>query len=136
MFGFFKKNKTKEENEVKKVIQQYGIGYASKLFAEVMNDQCKPSRELAKQFVLEELDAARQGNQKSIEFAKNSGFVDSEFNGAMQQSQWGDDHELEQLQGFFRAITWQVMDDTDLLVQLSLTIVDEFMKIHSLGKYH
>ena len=46
------------------------------------------SQASAKQFILEELDAARQGNSIAVNFAKNSGFKPYEYIGAMQKTKW------------------------------------------------
>ena len=44
------------------------------------------TKEVALQFALEELDAARQGNEEAIQFVKNSWFNPSDYEGAMHNS--------------------------------------------------
>jgi len=57
------------ENQVKKD----GYEYVGKRIADEINKKIT-SKDLAKQFVLEELDSARQGNKYTQNFVKNSGF--------------------------------------------------------------
>ena len=45
-----------------------------------------PNKQIAYQFVMEELDAARQGDHVSIAFVENSGFLPNEYIGAMNNS--------------------------------------------------
>lgn len=44
------------------------------------------SQRVAKQFILEELDAGSQGNEAAREFVKNSGFKKEEYENAMNNS--------------------------------------------------
>lgn len=59
---------------------------------EIANDIAKGvidkiiSKKIARQFVLEELDAASQGNDDAVFFAQNSGFSPWEYSGAMRNS--------------------------------------------------
>lgn len=93
------------------------------------------SKSLAKQFVLEELDAARQGNDYAINFVRQSGFSPDEYIGAMSKTKWkGDESELEHLQLYFRYFLMQIKD-MELMAKLSTTTVDEIMKMYKLGKY-
>ncbi|WP_041229854.1 hypothetical protein [Denitrovibrio acetiphilus] len=90
---------------------------------------------MAKQFVLEELDAARQGNSHAINFVRQSGFRPSEYEGALLKTNWeGEESELEHLQLSFRYFLIQIKN-MDLMVKLSTSTVDEIMKIWKLGKY-
>jgi predicted nucleotidyltransferase len=54
----------------------------------------------------------------------------------MNQTGWeGDESELEHLQLFMRGAFTSKISDIDLMVKLSVTVVDELMKIWKLGKY-
>ncbi len=107
---------------------------AGRLLAKMFSEKLT-SRELALQFVLEELDAARQGNEVSISFAENSGFEPSQYIGAMDKTSWeGDESTLEYIQLYFRKILLKI-GDTDIIVRVSLSIVDSIMKGWRLGKY-
>jgi hypothetical protein len=81
------------------------------------------SKDIALQFVLEELDAARQGNEEAIQFVNNSGFSPSEYEGAMQNS-------FEEVDGpkgpqqFLLSSVMQYSSDMDFLVNLRLQIVE------------
>lgn len=142
-FSLFSKQKkdralgltSKEDADFESQVRRDGVQYAGKRIADVLNQRIN-SKSLAKQFVLEELDAARGGNDFAINFVKNSGFRPSEYIGAMSQTSWeGDESELEQIQLFVRSGFMSKISDIDLMVQLSTTVVDEIMKIWKLGKY-
>lgn len=112
-----------------------GIPHAAKRIAEEIRID---SMGLARQFVLEELDAARQGNEYAVNFVKNSGFSPSEYIGAMKQTKWGDDNnKLEHLQCAMRSHVQKciLVTDIDSMCKLQTAIVDEVMQAWKLGKY-
>lgn len=82
------------------------------------------TKEVAFQFVLEELDAARQGNNAAIQFVNNSGFSASEYEGAMQNS-------FEEVDGangpqqFLLSSIMQYRSDMDFMVNLRLKVVQK-----------
>lgn len=129
-------NKKRSEAEInfeKQVIKD-GPEHAGKRIAEFVNEKIS-SESLALQFVLEELDASRYGNEYAKKFAEKSGFSSNLYKGAMKRSRWeGDEDELEHVQLFFRKMLVMIKD-TKLMVQVSIATVDEIMKIWSLGKY-
>jgi hypothetical protein len=142
-FNLFSKQKrdralgltAKEDAAFESQVRKDGVPYAGKRIAEVLNQQIN-SRELAKQFVLEELDAARDGNDFAKKFVTNCGFKPHEYVGALKQTNWeGDESELERIQLFVRGAFLSKISDIDLMVQLAVTVVDEIMKIWKLGKY-
>lgn len=115
-------------------VRRDGVEHASKRIAEILNEKIT-SYALAKQFVLEELDAARQGNDSARRFVFESGFNESEYINAMRKTRWqGEESELEHLQLFFRAYLMKI-SDIDLMVKLSLSVVDNMMRAWKLGKY-
>ena len=91
------------------------------------------SYDIALQFVLEELDAARQGNDTAINFANNSGFKENEYVDAM-------DNSFEEVDGpdgpqiCLLNIVLQITD-IDLMVRLRTATVDKIMQEWRLGKY-
>ena len=82
------------------------------------------TKEVAFQFVLEELDAARQGNNAAIQFVNNSGFSASEYEGAMQNS-------FEEVDGangpqqFLLSSIMQYRSAMDFMVNLRLKVVQK-----------
>ena len=82
MFGMFKK---KQKSDLEKLIEKDGIEYAAKRFSEIILQKI-PTTEIAYQFVLEEIEAASQGNDTAISFARNSGISPQEYKGSMMNS--------------------------------------------------
>ena len=134
-------NRSKQNKEdalrsaLEKQIKQDGIPLAAKQIATLINEKIN-SRDLAKQFVLEELDAARQGGiEDATNFAKESGFSPSEYIGAMQKTQLTcNERELEYIQMLMRSFTYSLSDKI-LMCRLNIAIVDEVMDNWYLGKY-
>ncbi|MBU3916340.1 hypothetical protein KKA14_12470 [bacterium] len=91
------------------------------------------SERVALQFVLEELDAARQGNEAAVQFVKNSGFSPSEYEGAMQNS-------FEEVDGpdgpqqFLLSSVMQFASDMDFMVSLRLKVVEKIIHDWGLNK--
>jgi hypothetical protein len=91
------------------------------------------SERVALQFVLEELDAARQGNEVALQFVKNSGFSPSEYEGAMQNS-------FEEVDGpdgpqqFLLSSVMQYSSDMDFMVNLRLKVVENIIHDWGLNK--
>jgi len=89
------------------------------------------TKEVALQFVLEELDAARQGNDAAIQFVNNSGFSASEYEGAMQNS-------FEEVDGangpqqFLLSSVMAYSSDMDFMVNLRLQVVKNIIDEWSL----
>lgn len=133
--NLFRNNtKTKEEILFEQQVISDGIEVAGVRVANIISEKIT-SKGLALQFVLEELDAARQGNDYSINFVNNSGFNKNEYIGAMNKTKWsGDESELEHLQLYLRMLLKSI-SSTDLRVELSIEVVDNIMKKWNLGKY-
>ena len=91
------------------------------------------SYDVALQFVLEEIEAASSGNAIAINFAKNSGFSESDYKGAMHNS-------FDEVDGpagpqqFLLGFVMQ-LSDIDLMVRLRVATVDKIMQDWNLGKY-
>ena len=135
MFRSESRNRSQEDIDFENQVRNDGYEYAGKRIADILNKKIT-SKDLAKQFVLEELDAARQGNDYAKNFVKNSGFKSVEYVGAINRTRWeGDESELEHLQLFLRSFLMKI-SDIDLMVKLSISVVDEIMQRWELGKYN
>ena len=92
------------------------------------------SDKVALQFVLEELDAARQGNEAAVQFVKNSGFSPSEYEGAMQNS-------FEEVDGpdgpqqFLLSSVMKFSSDMDFMVNLRLKVVERIINDWGLNNH-
>ncbi len=91
------------------------------------------TKKVALQFALEELDAARQGNDAAIQFVKNSGFSASEYEGAMQNS-------FEEVDGadgpqqFLLSSVMPYASDMNFMINLRLQVVKNIIDKWSLTK--
>ena len=130
MFGIFGKPK---KNKIQELIEQDGLEHATQRFAEVIYDMLK-TKELAHQFILEEIEAASQGDNEAMRFAFSSGIPSSEYKGAMQRSCPEIDGK-DGPQQFLLNISTQLHSDTDLMVEFRTKIADNVMKRFYLGKY-
>ena len=143
VFGQSDGGKTQGGTDFEKQVRKDGVAHAGKRIAEELTERMEiltartgtKVKELAKQFVLEELDAARHGDEFAQNFARESGYKPSEYIGAMGETKWkGEESELEHLQLFVRVFTSKISDPT-FRAKLSIAVVDEFMKHWKLGKY-
>lgn len=123
----------KKKNELQKLINKDGLPFATKRFSEIVNDMI-PSINIAEQFVLEEIEAASQGNDDAMRFAFNSGYTPEEYKGSMQNSCTEVDGP-EGPQQLLLGLSMQLYSDVDLMVKFRTMIVDEIMKTWGLGKY-
>lgn len=134
IMGQNKNNRLQEDMDFENQVKNDGYEYAGKRIADLLNEKIT-SKNLAKQFVLEELDGARQGNEFAQNFVKHSGYKSNEYIGAINKTKWeGEESELEHIQLFLRAILIKI-SDIDLMVKLSTCVVDETMKRWKLAKY-
>jgi hypothetical protein len=114
-------------------VRRDGVEHAATRIAEEITKQAIHSKDVALQFVLEELDAARQGNDAAVNFVMNSGFQENEYMNSMDKSFEAVDGPAgpqQMLLGFIMMIS-----DTDLKVALRVAIVEKIMAIWKLGKY-
>jgi hypothetical protein len=132
--SIFNKNENINETQLEKELNQNGVQYISKKIAKEINDKID-TKSLAIQFILEELDAASQGNQYAQNFVETCGVKPFEYEGAMTKTTWqGEESKLEHLQLSFRQFLMQI-NNFDLRVQVSTSTVDKIMKIWEFGKY-
>ena len=126
--------KTNSDANFEEQVRKDGVEHASSRIAELVNEKIY-SHEVALQFVLEELDAARNGNDIAVAFALNSGFSPYEYIGALEKTTWeGEESELEHVQLFLRHFGAKI-SDIDLRVELGTNVVDKIMQKWKLGKY-
>ena len=127
MFGFSKKKSAFEQQVISDGIEHASTRVAQELLTKI------GSYEVALQFVLEEIEAASQGNKKALDFVKNSGFSESEYSGAMNNS-------FDEVDGpggpqlmLLNFVTQ--ISDIDLMVSLRVAAVDKIMQTWQLGRY-
>jgi tetratricopeptide (TPR) repeat protein len=125
---------TDSDAAFEKQVRTDGIEHASSRIAKLINKKIH-SYEVALQFILEELDAARDGNDMAVEFALNSGLSPYEYIGALEKTIWeGEESELEHVQLYLRHFGAKIRD-IDLRVELGINIIDKIMQKWEIGKY-
>lgn len=128
MFGLFKK-----KTQLQKLIANDGIEHATERFAEIISRKLA-TREIARQFILEELDGASQGNEASQAFARSSGIPVCDYQGALQNS----NPEIDGPEGpqqLLLALSIQLMPKQALMAEFRCKVDDKVMKRFKLGKY-
>lgn len=114
-------------------IDAYGVDVTAKMLAEYVNQKIK-SEDVAIQFVLEELEAASQGNEMAKLFASSSGFDKDDYIGAMHNS-------FEEVDGpngpqqEILNLCMMLYPNQNLMAELRIKTVDNIMKEWKLGKY-
>ncbi|CAA6826440.1 MAG: Unknown protein [uncultured Sulfurovum sp.] len=91
------------------------------------------SEELARKFVLQELDMARQGDALSQDFVKNSGFHPAEYLGALEKFE-EEREEIEKIQLLFLNFLNNIANEI-IMFQTAMRILDGVMKHWEIGKY-
>ena len=119
-------------NEFEKQISEYGLDFVSSFTAQEVLKKIGSYSD-ALQFVLEELDAARQGNEISITFVNNSGFRPEDYMGAMDRSYDAIDG-ADGPQQFLNSIAFMIQD-IELMSKFKVAVVDKVMQPWKLGKY-
>lgn len=128
MFGLFRK-----KTQLEQLISKDGIEHATDRFAEIITRKL-PNKEIAYQFILEELDGASKGNAASQEFAKNSGILAHEYRGALDNSRPevdGPDGPQQLLLG----LSLELMANQALMADFRCKVDDKIMRKYGLGKY-
>jgi hypothetical protein len=128
VFGLFKK-----KTQLEQLIAKDGIEHATARSAEIVSKKLQ-SREVAYQFILEELDGASQGNAAAQAFARNSGIPASTYSGALGNS----NSEIDGPEGpqqLLLALSMQLMPNQALMAEFRCRVDDNVMKSFRLGKY-
>jgi hypothetical protein len=122
-----------KKSDLVKRIEKDGIEYVTRHFTEKILNKLK-TKDIAYQFVLEEVEAASQGSDAAIRFAKDSGIGENEYRGSIKKSRIEVDGPDGPQQTLLR-ICSQLVSNKDLMVELRIRIVDNIMKAFFLGKY-
>lgn len=120
-------------NDMMQTIHKLGIDKTSELISEYINQKIH-SEEVAIQFILEELEAASQGNEFAKLFASKSGYDEDDYKGAMYNSF----EEVDGVDGPQQEILnlcMMLYPNQQLMTELRIKTVDNIMKNWSLGKY-
>ena len=120
-------------NSMIETIENLGVDKTAELLAEYVNQKI-PSEDVAIQFILEEIEAASQGNELARIFAENSGFDEDDYIGAMNNSFEEVDGEDGPQQEILN-LCMMLHPDQDLMADLRIKTVDNIMKHWKLGKY-
>lgn len=120
-------------NELMETIKNLGIDKTAELLAEYINQKI-PSGDVAIQFVLEEIEAASQGNEVAKIFAETSGFDENDYLGAMYNSFEEVDGENGPQQEILN-LCMMLYPNQNLMTELRIKTVDNIMKHCKLGKY-
>jgi hypothetical protein len=125
---------TKKKTQLEKMIDDSGIDTVAQQLSVLINEKI-PSLEVARQFILEELDAASAGNHIAQQFVLDSGFEDHEYKGALHNSFDEVDGENGPQQFLNVLLLSQIKNDMDLMISLRVKIVDHLMRHWELGRY-
>lgn len=90
--------------------------------------------EIARQFVLEELDAARHGDASAKQFVSECGLTEADYAGALSRPLETDQEKVAAAQSTFRTYTYMILDAKERTI-VSLGVVDGIMEIWGMGKY-
>lgn len=127
MFNIFQK-----KSQVETLIAADGLDHVAERFSEIVARKLT-DRELAYQFILQELDGASKGNAASETFARNSGIHETEFLGSLDNSIVEVDGP-EGPQKLLLALSLQIKD-RDQMADFRCKVDDKIMRMFKLGKY-
>lgn len=128
MFNIFRK-----KTQVETLIAKDGLEHVTDRFAELISRKLT-SREIAHQFILEEVEGASTGNSASQRFASNSGIHPEEYKGAMKNSIPEVDGP-EGPQQVLLALSLQLANNPSLMAEFRCKIDEKIMKKFGLGKH-
>jgi hypothetical protein len=121
LFGWFSK-----KTEVQQLIDRLGMEGAVEHCAGIVSRRI-PTAGVFRQFILEELDAAQNGNAAAKEFVRSSGVPASEYMGAMGRSRPAVDGPNGPQQELVR-ICLQLGDDTEQVARFRIAVVQSLMR--------
>ena len=128
MFNLFRK-----KTDVEKHIAADGIDYATDRFAEIIARKL-PTREIALQFTLQELDGASIGDDASQRFAAGSGIHPSQYLDALNESR-PEVNGTGGPQETIEALSLDLIANRPLMAKFRCMIADKIMQHFELGKY-
>lgn len=129
MFDFFNKKEVDDPALLEQIIKD-GVDYAAERFSSILMQDFLTTSSLAYGFVMQELDGARQGNDLSIAFVKNSGVAESEYKDSLNH----DTPELDISQEWMQLLTSKLYPRMDVIVPLRLGIVKCVMEKYNIGE--
>ena len=131
---FSKKKKNVAQNTVKSLIENDGMDIAAKSFAMIIIKRTIPNKEIATQFILEELEGMSLGDEMAKQYALTSGFNKNEFQGALKNS-------IEEVDGpagpqqLLLSLSMALYPDRKLMSEFRVKVDDTIMQQWQLGKY-
>lgn len=128
MFDIFRK-----KTQVEKLIDTDGIEHATDRFADIIIKMLN-SREIAYQFIREELEGASEGNSASQLFAASSGMLSVEYRDAMKNSMQEVDGP-DGPQQLILSLSLELAHNQELMAQFRCKIDDKIMRKLKLGQY-
>ncbi len=120
-------------NEMLNAIEEFGIDKTAELLSEYVSKKIL-TEDIAIQFILEEIEAASQGNEMARQFALSSGYDEDDYKGAMYNS-------FEEVDGAngpqqeILNLCMMLYPNQNLMTELRIKTVDHIMKYWELGKY-
>lgn len=114
-------------------IAQDGIEHVTSRFAEIIARKI-PTKALAYQFILEELDGASRGNTASQRFAERSGIAADAYRNALSNSN-PDVDSPDGPQQLLLGLSMDLSRNTDLMAEFRCEVDDKIMKKFRLGRY-
>ena len=131
MFGFFKKNKSKQnKSKIQNLIDECGYEQAVRFAAGSIIEKL-PERDMAYEFMLQELEGASMGNENSKRVAAKSGIPPSRYKGALNR----DVPAIELAQDHITNYAVQLAADQELMARFRVDIGIEVMKHFELGRF-
>lgn len=128
MFGFFKK-----KTQMERLIAQDGIDHVTTRFAEIIAHKI-PTKAIAYQFIIQELDGASRGNTASQRFAKDSGIAPTAYRDALANSN-SDVDGPDGPQQLLLGLSMDLARNPDLMAEFRCKVDDKIMQKFRLGQY-
>ncbi|CAA6812097.1 MAG: Unknown protein [uncultured Sulfurovum sp.] len=124
--------RTKEQRKFEEELYTRGLAKEQEIMIQHLNEIIV-SKELAKKFVLQELDIASKGDASLQYFVNKSGFHVSEYLGALGKFQ-EDKEKIEMIQFVFLNFLNKISDD-QRMHQTAMNILNGIMEHWKIGKY-
>ncbi len=119
-----KTTNSKERNDMWSFKKKFNLGEEIDRVHEIVSSKIH-SKRVAKQFILEELDAASQGDDKAKMLVSQSGFSSNEYKGAMRKSF----EEVDGSQGPQQALLRECMsfEDKNVMVEVRVSVIEKII---------
>lgn len=128
MFSIFKK-----KSDLEKIIAKEGLENSTMGFSRAISQKLQ-NREIAYQFVLEEIEAASMGDAQAQAYARKSGILPTEYKGSLDNSRPEVDGPGGPQQ-LVLALCMQLQANPDLMVKFRIGILDKIMREYEFGAY-